>query len=76
MKHFIFLTQEGLTKTPNNTDVENLQVLGISKGDNKTEAFENFVKENEYLIHTDFNEVIAMELANEKQDYFLLKKHN
>ena len=76
MKHFIFLTHEGLTKTPNNADVENLQVLGMSKGDNKTEVFENFIKENEYLLSTDFNEVIAMELASERQDYFSLKKHD
>jgi len=76
MKHFIFLTQEGLTKAPDNTDVENLQVLGISKGNNKEKAFTNFVKENEYLLHTDFDEVIAMELVGKKQHYFTLKKYD
>ena len=76
MKHFIFLTQEGLTKTPDDTDVENLQVLGISKGDNKEKVFENLIKENEYLRQTDFDEVVAMELVDEKQHYFSLKKHD
>ena len=74
MKHFIFLTQEGLTKAPDNTDVKNLQVLGISEGEDKEKAFENFVKENEHLLHTDFDEVIAMELADKKQHYFFIKK--
>ena len=74
MKYFIFLTQEGLTKAPDNTDIKNLQVLGISKGDNEEKAFTNFVKDNEHLLHTDFNEVIAMELVDEKQHYFTLKK--
>ena len=76
MKYFIFLTQEGLTKAPSDVDVENLQVLGISKGNDKKEAFGNFVKDNEHLLDTDFDEVIAMELASEKQNYFSLKNHN
>lgn len=74
MKHFIFLTHEGLTKTPNDADIENLQVLGIANGDNREKAFDNFIKENEYLLHTDFNEVVTMELKDEKQHYFSIKK--
>jgi len=74
MKKFIFLTQEGLTKTPNNIDVENLQVLGVTEGINKEEAFRNFIKENKYLLQTDFDEIVAMELMDEKQYYFSLKK--
>ena len=75
MKHFIFLTKEGFTQTPDNKDIENLQVLGVSSGNNKEEAFENFKKENEYLQQTNFNEVIVMELASEKQNYFSFKNH-
>ena len=76
MKNFIFLSQEGLTKAPNGTDIENLQVLGMEKGANKEEAFKNFIKENKYLIQMNFNEIIAIELANEKQYYFSLKSYN
>jgi len=76
MKYFIFLTQEGLTKAPNNVDIENLQVLGISDGDDKEKAFKNFVKENEYLLDTDFNEIITMELADKNQYYFSLKNYD
>lgn len=75
MKHFIFLTQEGFTKTPANADIENLQVLGIAQGKNKEKAFETFVQESEYLLQSDFNEVVAMELTDETQHNFSLKDH-
>ena len=76
MKFFIFLTQEGLTRTPNNGDIENLQVLGISEGETIQKAFNNFVKENEFLLHTGFDNIVAMELVSEKQNYFSLKNHD
>jgi len=73
MRHFIFLTQEGLTKTPQNVDIENLQVLGIAGGSNEKEAFGNLIKENTYLEHTGYKEVLAMELVSEKQFFFSLE---
>ena len=74
MRHFIFLTQEGLTKTPQNVDIENLQVLGIASGSNEKEAFGNLIKENDYLKHTGYEEVLAMELVSEKQFFFSMKR--
>lgn len=74
MRKFIFLTQEGITKTPNNVDIENLQLLGTAQGINPKAAFENFIKENEYLLQTDFDEIIARELLDDTQYYFSLKK--
>ncbi|MFA4942783.1 MAG: hypothetical protein WC564_04065 [Patescibacteria group bacterium] len=73
MRYFIFLTQEGLVKTPENIDIENLQVLGTAKGEDGDEAFKNLIKENEYLTDTDYEEVLAMELKDEKQHYFSLR---
>ena len=73
MKTFIFVTAEEDTKTKKGEEIENLQVLGITKGSDKNEAFVNFMNENSYLIDTDFNEIIAMELVNDKQYYFSLK---
>jgi hypothetical protein len=67
MRYFIFLTDEGYTKTPEDEDIDNLQVLGIASGINEKNAFNNFIKENNYLIDTGFKEVIAMELVNEKE---------
>lgn len=74
MRHFIFVTHEGLTKTPKLEDIENLQVLGFEKGATKEEAFQNFVAENSHLADTGFNEVTAFELTRETQHYFSLQK--
>ena len=45
MKDFIFITFEGYTFQPNSEsdipDIENMQVIGFSKGLNSKEAFEN-----------------------------------
>jgi hypothetical protein len=76
MRHFIFLTHEGFTLTPENRDIENLQVLGSASGENEDEAFEVFIKEYEYLKHDDYDDVFAMELVNERQHYFSLKRNS
>ncbi len=76
MRKFIFITSEGETKTPTGIDVENLQVLGFGKGIDAKSAFLNFIDENKYLDAMDFNEVIGIELMNEKQFNFSLKQQN
>ena len=72
MKSYIFITEEGVTYQPNSTspdpDIENCQVIGFAKGNNKDKAFKNLTKDNEYLLDTNFNEIICMELKNE--DYY------
>ncbi|OGF28405.1 hypothetical protein A2531_06545 [Candidatus Falkowbacteria bacterium RIFOXYD2_FULL_34_120] len=77
MRHFIFLTQEGYTFQPNSEsaipDIENLQVLGTASGTDEQNAFDNFIKESEYLLDTDYKEVVAMELKDERQYYFKIK---
>lgn len=72
MRQFIFLTFEGFTTTPANKDIENLQVLGNAQGINEKQAFKNLVKENGYLLDTDYNEVVGIELKNKKRSYFSL----
>ncbi|GAA0756948.1 hypothetical protein [Clostridium sartagoforme] len=53
MYNYIFLTAEGCTyQAKSNSDIpdiENLQVIGISKGENSQEAFYNLMNEQEYL---------------------------
>ncbi|MCD4706064.1 hypothetical protein K8R61_03215 [bacterium] len=79
MRHFIFLTQEGYTFQPNSEsdmpDIENLQVLGTAGGKDEKNAFDNFVRENEYLLDTNYKEVVVMELKNEKVYNFSLKNY-
>lgn len=78
MRYFIFLTQEGYTFQPNSEsttpDIENLQVLGTASGTDDQNAFDNLIKENEFLLDTDYKDVMAMELKNEKSYYFSLKE--
>ena len=77
MKNYIFITEEGVTYQPNSTspepDIENCQVIGFVKGNNEDEAFKNLKKENEYLLDTNFNQIICMELKNE--DYYKKAKY-
>jgi hypothetical protein len=80
MNNYIFITNEGVTYQPNNTsleaDIENCQVIGFSKGNNEEDAFKNLKKDNKFLLNTNFNEIICMELKNEdcyqKAKYFNL----
>ena len=77
MKDFIFITFEGYTFQPNNEsdipDIENMQVIGFSKGLNSKEAFENLKIKSSYLKETNFNKIISMELKDKKFEYFNLK---
>jgi len=79
-KSYIFLTFEGNTFQSDSEsiepDIENMQVIGISKGNNSQMAFENLVKENSYLLETSFDEICSYELSpnfNGSADYFSLK---
>ena len=76
-KDFIFITFEGYTFQLNSEeimpDIENMQVIGFSKGLNSKEAFENLKTKNSYLLETTFNEIISIELKDKKFEYFNLK---
>ena len=76
-KDFIFITFEGFTFQPNSesdiSDIENMQVIGFSKGIDSKEAFENLKTKNSFLLETTFNEIIAIELKDKKFEYFNLK---
>jgi hypothetical protein len=74
---FIFYTAEGLTFQPNSYsddgEVENCQILGWAKGYNPKDALMNLKIENPWIEESEFKEVIASELKNEKTYYFNLK---
>jgi len=80
MKNYIFITKQGITYQPNTSspepDIENCQVIGFAKGNNENEATKNLINQNEYLLKTNFNEIICMELKDEdhysKAKYFFL----
>ncbi|MDP2681675.1 MAG: hypothetical protein Q8P28_02555 [Deltaproteobacteria bacterium] len=71
MKSYIFITAEGFTHQPNSEspepDIENCQVIGFAEGNSPEEAFDNLIEENNYLLETNFDEIICFELRH--KDY-------
>ena len=67
MKNYIFLTSEGYTYQPDSesseSDIDNLQVIGVPEGNNSKMAFKNLIKNNEYLLETKFDEIFCYELS-------------
>ena len=56
MKKFIFLTREGYTISPNNSELENMQVIGIvDAANNPDEALKILLKENSWIWDAEFN---------------------
>ena len=56
MNEYIFYTTEGHTTSPNDSDVENCQMLGRAYGKNIDEAQANLLKDNPWIIETGFDE--------------------
>lgn len=78
MAEYVFLTTEGSTFQPNSIssepDIENMQVIGFAGGDTIQDAAINLVQLNEYLADTSFNEIFAIQLANEEREYLSLRE--
>ncbi len=62
MKNYIFLTNEGFTEDNSWNLLENSQVLWIVEAKNMEEAFENFKKEFEWVLESDYTEVFCYEI--------------
>ena len=78
MKKFIFITSEGFTYQPDSLssepDIENLQVLGFGEGKTAYDAATNMMSEYPYLIETNFDDVIAIEIKDEEETALSLKE--
>jgi hypothetical protein len=77
MREYIFLTSEGTTFQPDSTssepDIENMQVIGFAGGDTVQDAVIRLVELNEYLANTNFDEIFAIQLADNHREYFSLR---
>ena len=60
MKEFIILSSSGFTQNEHGEDVENLQVIGWSKGASKEEAVLSF-KEDQKELAQGFSKISAQE---------------
>jgi hypothetical protein len=78
MKSYVFITTEGYTFQPESQsvepDIENCQVIGLVQGIDANQAFENSIRENDYLLETSFDELICYELSEPdfRRGYFYL----
>lgn len=67
MKTYIFITREGETISPNGSDVENMQVVGIVENvRDEDEALKKLLQENSWIFDVEFNvaEFIAYEIVS------------
>jgi len=77
-KLFLFITPDGVTYSSSGKtypDVDNFQVLGESEGINEEDAFNSFIKENRWVLDTEFKEIICIEIKSKihKGKIFVLK---
>jgi len=76
---FLFLTPDGFTYSSSRKtypDVDNFQILGHGEGVNEDEAFKSFIRENKWILDTDFKEIICIEVKSKisQGKSFVLKK--
>ena len=64
MAEYIFYTTEGYTQAPDGEDIENCQLLGRACGKDKSEALDNLLKDNPWIVERGYNphEAISKEL--------------
>ena len=65
MKKYLIATFEGQTLSPKGKNVENLQILGITFGENFDDVVEKLFSDNKWIIKAGFtkDELIAYELV-------------
>lgn len=78
MRKYIFLTTEGTTFQPDSTssepDIENMQVIGFAIGNTVKDAAIKLTEQNEYLAETTFDEIFAIQLADDNREYISLRE--
>ena len=55
MPEYIFYTSEGYTQAPDGEDIENCQLLGRAYGKDKSEALNNLLKDNPWIVERGYN---------------------
>lgn len=76
MNEYLFYTTEGVTYPPNITaDIENCQVLGYSKGKDKSLALHNLLVENPWIEESQFDvsKIIGVQIFSQDAKHALRK---
>ena len=64
-KNFIFFSKDGYTYDKSNKLTNNMQLFGTGKCENIIEAFEDFKKNQSYLLPLNYENVIAVQTVGE-----------
>ena len=64
-KNFIFFSKDGYTYDKSNKLTNNMQLFGTGKGENIIVAFEDFKKNQSYLLPLNYENVIAVQTVGE-----------
>ena len=64
-KNFIFFSKDGYTYDKSNRLTNNMQLFGTGKGENIIEAFEDFTKNQLYLLSFDYENITAVQTVGE-----------
>ena len=74
MTQFIFYTFEGYTLSPNNTDIENLQILGVESGLNQNDALEKLLASNKWIEESGFSKEEIKNYATQVSHLYYSKR--
>ncbi len=66
MNEYIIISLEGQTLSPNNTPVENCQLLGRVRADNRSEVISKLLEENPWILSAgyDMSKCIISQVVN------------
>ncbi len=62
-KNFLFFSKDGFTYDKSNRLTNNMQILGSGIGKNLSEAFNDFKKNQSYLLTFDYENLMAVKTA-------------
>ena len=60
-KDFLFFSKDGFTYDKSHKITNNIQLFGSGKGENINEAFEDFKKNQSYLLSFDYENITAVQ---------------
>ena len=64
-KNFLFFSKDGFTYDKSNRLTNNMQLLGSGMGKNINEAFNDFKKNQSYLLTFDYENLMAVQTVSE-----------
>lgn len=67
-RQYLFITLEGITFSSAKEiepDVDNCQIVGYAEGFNEEDAFKNLISKNPWIINTNFDELVCIEVKQQ-----------